>query len=30
MKDTLGAIVALGGFYAACAGFYTLLAWLGR
>ena len=30
MKNALGAVIVLGAFYAACAGFYTLVYWLGH
>lgn len=30
MKDALGAALVLGAFYAACAGFYSLIFWLGH
>lgn len=30
MKDAIGAAVALAAFYAACAGVYSVIAWLGR
>lgn len=30
MKDAIAAIVALVAFYAACAGVYSVIAWLGR
>ena len=30
MKDALGAVIVLGAFYAGCAGFYSLVYWLGH
>ena len=30
MKNDTGAVIVLGAFYAACAGFYSLVYWLGH